>query len=149
MDMIPSDSQAAKDKRALEKHSTAVAQVWADFPAFPKLIKKVDSMLDQYAGRHNVNVNTMQFGEMLWHPDGWVTAEIYAGKVELIDMSGKKKELARVMFMIGHQLVGMTERRKSSCRLVKFVGLKIEGEKLMFKVMYANKPLGPQKVNLT
>ncbi len=148
MNLMPADSEGQKAKRALEKHSSAVAQVWADFPAFPKLIKKVDGMLDQYAARHRVNVNTMQFGEMLWHPDGWVTAEMHAGVVKLIDMTGKKKELARVMFMIGQQLVGFTERRKSSCRLVEFVGVKVQDHKLMFKVMYANKPLGPQTVNI-
>lgn len=142
----PASTEERKAKDALTKHHMALDAVVREFPAFPRLMKKIESTLTQFAAEKDVHINALKFGDMKWQNDGWAVCEVSASRLEIISVNGLYHQLVQAVFGIGHQLVASIQD-KSSLRLVSFNAVSVTSAgQLKFRIRHCNKPLSPQTI---
>jgi len=145
MDQVRSESDI-KARDALAGHINLLDMVVREFPEFPKLLRKVEGSLIQYASEKGVVVDKLRFGDVKWHNDGWVSCLVNASKLELVGVTSVYHQIVQAIFGIGHQLVGAL-KDKRSLRLVSFnsIGVSSDGM-LKFRIRYANRPMAPRDI---
>lgn len=150
MDLYTQDSAELEAKRAIEKHQAALGRVWAEFPEFPRLMMKCGNVVKQYAKTKGVDESQVKIGDIRWHNSGLVTAEIFASRLEIINVKDRVGVLQKVLWSLGNQLVVMCDQsRELRPKLITFSGVAVEDNYLRFKIRHANKPIGPREISLT